>query len=258
MLIAADTHVHVYPCHEPGGMIAHAIQCLDNHAGDVPHVNVLCLSERRDCRWFAELCADGGESMLGGYSIRPAASPHALIVSEGDVPRLYVLAGRQVVTAEGVEMLSLACGADVAEGAPAEQTVQAILSAGGVPVVGWAPGKWLFSRGRVVRALIDGAKRDELLIGDTVMRPQGTPEPSLMARARSKGLSVIAGSDPLPMGGEDQYVGTYCSLFDGEFDPQKPAESVRRALTSSAVRTIGRRCSIVQSFVRSVRLRLSR
>jgi hypothetical protein len=96
--------------------------------------------------------------------------------------------------------------------------------------VAWSPGKWTGARGRLVEALVEETPPGGLLLADTALRPRGWPEPRLMRRARAKGFGVLAGSDPLPFPGEERRIGCYATCWEGSFDPERPAASVRAAL----------------------------
>jgi len=52
----------------------------------------------------------------------------------------------------------------------------------------------------------------------------------LLALGRRRGFKVLAGSDPLPLAGEERRIGRYGVRVRAEFDPEAPAESVRRML----------------------------
>jgi len=126
--------------------------------------------------------------------------------------------------------------------------VKFLIDADGIPVLSWAPGKWFFERGKVVKTLIHQFGANQLLIGDTCLRPTiwGTPE--LAREATEKGLRTIAGSDPLPFPGEERLMGTYATTLQGSFDPAKPASSLRNILRSpDAVAALtGRRCGVFE------------
>ena len=79
-----------------------------------------------------------------------------------------------------------------------------------------------------------------------------------MRLARSRGLTIVAGTDPLPMAGEEKYIGSYCSIIAGEFDPSRPSDSIRKLLGAAAVpfSPAGRRCGILEALGRLVRQRV--
>jgi hypothetical protein len=136
------------------------------------------------------------------------------------------------VTAEKLEILALGMDVSVKNGLSAEDTLKAIRAQDAVPVLSWSPGKWFFSRGKRIRALIETQAAGSFLIGDTGLRPTFWPLPSLMKMASRRGYTIIGGSDPLPLAGEECWIGTYGMTVTAEFDREKPAESLRRLLAN--------------------------
>jgi hypothetical protein len=188
------------------------------------------LAERGDHRIFAALRA-GSLHPGGGVAVRRLPEAEALLL-ESDGRQVYLFAGRQIVTAERIEVLALGADLDLADGLPAERVIAAILAANGVPVIGWSPGKWWGARGRLVGELLRRSQPGDLLLGDTALRPRCGFEPRLMREARRRGLAVIAGTDALPLPGEERILGTYATVFEGTFDAERPLHSARHLLRS--------------------------
>jgi len=229
--VVADTHVHLYPCYD----LALALASLAANLGRTPAgARAGFFAERHDCQMFAALRADSDPPSRGGFEIRQLPDPGALQLAVAGMQPVYLFAGRQIVTAERIEILALLAPEAPADGLPAERVVAAVLEAGGVPVLGWSPGKWWRGRGHLVRALLSRFGADSLLLGDTALRPAFSPEPSIMRAARRRGVGVIAGSDPLPFPGEERLLGSYASVFTGTIDPARPVESARLLLHSAA------------------------
>ena len=223
--VVADTHVHLHPCYDLGAALASLCANLVRH-GEV--VRAGFLAERSGYRIFAAL-RDGSLLPGGGIAMQRLPETGALLL-ESEGRQVYLFGGRQIVTVERIEVLALGADIDYADGLPAESVIAAILAAGGVPVIGWSPGKWSGSRGRLVGELLQRSRPGELLLGDTALRPRRSPEPRLMREARRRGLAVIAGTDPLPFPGEERLLGTYATVFEGAFDPLKPLQSARLLL----------------------------
>jgi hypothetical protein len=175
---------------------------------------VALLAERHDCNFFKEL--KSGNIQSDQFEIEPAAGERSVSVRSGEQEAVRIFPGRQVVSSERLEILALLVHRLDMDGSPARDIINATLDAGGVPALGWAPGKWLFGRGKVVAGLIESFDPGTLVIGDTTLRPYGYPEPRPMKDAREKGMGIIAGSDPLPFGGEETFMGTYGALVDTE------------------------------------------
>jgi hypothetical protein len=240
MQYVIDTHVHIYPFYD----VAATLDALLDNLGvaDPGAQRVGCLTERFDCNLFDDLAAGGDSAVAERFGIE--VDGEALRVTRrSDEARFHLLPGQQVITGENIEILSLACGQRVTEGQPAAKTVAAILEAGGVPVVAWAPGKWFFGRGRVVRSLIETFTPAELALGDTTLRPIGWLTPLIFREARLRGFRTLHGSDPLPYRGEERRAGSYCSSVAGAVGAGENPYYVVRSLLSRewSVEPLGRR-----------------
>ena len=248
--VVADTHVHLYPWYDLGAAVGGLVRRLGSLDGT--SLPAAFLTERADCRYFSDVREGKVESAVEGHEFHPGDEDGVVILAKGGKVTLYLLAGSQIITGEGIEILALMSGRRIRDGLAADEVVAAVREVGGIPVLSWAPGKWLFGRGKVVKRLLDRSSPGELLIGDTTMRPSLAPEPPLMQRARKEGYAVVAGSDALPFPGEEKYLGTYASRIAGPFDPDRPLESFRRLLASpeSFKGEVGRRCGIGESIRR--------
>ena len=241
-MIVADTHVHLYPCYDTELALRRLLSSLGEAAVEGA-VAAAFLTESQGHHVFRDIQEE--RLQLGELRAESTPEKDAMVVVDRGKPMLYLFAGRQIVTAERLEILALGmAGEDVPDGGSATDVVKIVLDSGAVPAISWAPGKWVGRRGRAVRDLIETFGPAGLLVGDTSLRPTVCREPRLMRWARSKGLKVVAGSDPLPYPGEEAYMGVYRSILFAPFDPGKPVTSVRAALFSPNVRAekSGARC----------------
>ena len=230
-----DAHAHVYPCHDLPRLLRSALDHMPRTAPS--DLRVLCLAERADCAFFQALAQD--EVRLPGDRWRIVAFDPAGGVKIRHLPDhrdLWIVAGRQFVSAERIEVCSL-CG-EVAgvDGRPAHDIVRAILEAGALPALDWAPGKWLFGRGQLVRRLVAEFTPAQLVLVDTSLRCTGWPAPRLYAAARRQGRAVLAGSDPLPFPGEEAVAGAYHCTFTLPplVDPARLVAPLRATLAAGA------------------------
>jgi hypothetical protein len=244
MPMIADTHLHFYPCYD----LDHAFRRLSKNlsrlaGGYEPEPALIAfLTERHDCRFFLQLRDGKRKPHDASITIEKSAESNCIRVN-CDGTELHLVAGRQINTLERIEILALTVDLDIPDGLPAHDVVIRIHDAGGVPVVSWAPGKWLAKRGDIVRELLRNAQPGTLLVGDTTLRPVGWATPLLMRAASRQGLNVIAGSDPLPFAGEERYMGTYGSHIDASLDVDAPVNSLRCALKDGRViEQVGQRC----------------
>lgn len=250
-IIIADIHAHIYPCYNLGRLLDSAVknvQGLPASSDTDERVIALCLTERHDCSFFRDV-KKRRVPLPVGYTIVDQADETAIAIKGRDNERVHIIAGRQIVTRERIEVLALAVDLDQPDGQPARQVINHVQNANGVPVLPWSPGKWFFKRGKLIKELLDTRSPDEVVLGDTTLRPTLWPEPRLMRYARTKGFKVIAGSDPLPFPDEEDGIGRYATVAEGPFDPQRPSASIRRILQDTAypVLTVGRRDSPFQA-----------
>jgi hypothetical protein len=265
MAVYADTHIHLYECYElPQALagLADRLGRLATAAGGTPETvdRVALLAERKQCAFFRSFHAAGTTRLDGGLELRAGPGPECVTVWRDGQPLLFLIAGRQIVAAEGLEILALTADVRIPDGLPAQAVLAAVRAAGALPVIGWSPGKWFGARGRLVSALVAAAEPGALLLGDTRIRPWAWPEPGSMRAGRARGLRVIAGSDPLPFAGEERMLGTYGVAWPGRLDAADPARSVREALQrpETEVRLVGRRGGLLAMVRRTAGNELNR
>lgn len=245
-MIVADTHVHVYPCYDVERAFKRLVGNLGGAAGKGDTATAF-LTESQGFHFFRDVREN--RLHIGGLKAEHTTEKEAVVLLDRDEPVLYLFAGRQIVTSERIEILALGIlGDEIPDGGSAADVLKVVLNSGGIPAVSWAPGKWIGRRGRAVRQLIERFGPSGLLLGDTSLRPTMCREPGLMRRAQAKGLKVVAGSDPLPVPGEETYMGVYRSVLEAPFAPEKPVTSVRAALASPDVLVTksGARCGPIE------------
>jgi len=173
------------------------------------------------------------------------------VTGENDI-QLYVLAGRQIVCAEDLEVLALLTAHQFPERRPIRETIRSVREAGALVVLPWGFGKWSGARGRLMREIIETVRPEGVFLGDNGGRLAGGRRPALFELGASLNWKIVPGSDPLPMRPQQSRAGSYGCILRGDFDPDRPAASVRAmfmALTKSP-RTFGR-LENIGGFVRS-------
>ncbi len=241
MRTALDTHVHLHPFYDLAHAFAAARDVLLGATGSGGAAG-LCLTEASGCRAFEAL--RDGRLAAPGWSVEAAADGLTLrLAPAAGGEGLWIVAGRQIVTRERIEVLALGCGAEVPDGLAAEDAVGRAQTAGALPVLPWAPGKWFGGRGRRVAALMDRFGPSALVLADTALRPVGWPTPVLIRRGLREGFRVLAGSDPLPLPREERRIGRYATVVDGLPHPHQPAASILRLVGPGGppLQAVGRR-----------------
>lgn len=259
MPVIADTHIHLYGCYD----IKLAFEVLFRNLGrrtvdawpafSDGVTKAAFLTERQDCDFFGQLASGALNSSLSGIGLDETPERGCLAVDSA-AGRLLLFAGRQIATKERIEVLGLAMTEKIPDGTVAADAVKIIKEYGGVPVLPWALGKWLAGRGRVVRGLIEASEAGGILLGDSSMRPTVWPEPGLMKLARKKGIGIVAGSDPLPVAGEENKMGVYATAIHGEIDPARPVACARQILLERQhdFKPVGSRRGLVEVLSRAI------
>jgi hypothetical protein len=233
--ITIDSHVHIQDCFP----LAEFFDCaFANLAGvdptGVPLTNkVLLLAESGAADYFSQIAEAKPDSELlsglGRWScVRLEEDSILLESSAGE--RLFLVAGRQIVTSDRLEVLALATARKFRDGQSTQATLAAVAAAQALPVLPWGFGKWVGRRGRIVHDLLAEGRSTVPFIGDNGGRLRWWPTPASFAVATGHGIPVLAGSDPLPFASELSSVGSYGLKLNGEFDPSQPAASVRTLL----------------------------
>lgn len=238
-MLAVDTHVHLYDAFSVKTLADCVFAALPQH-----HTPLLCLVDRDGQDSFARLQAEPGVTceLLHTTLLRT--------VHEGR--DLYWLAGKQVATAERLEVLALGTCASFTDGQPLAEALDSVRHSGALPVLPWSPGKWLGGRRKIIGRAIDGANGTDLALGDVAIRPSLLPEPFFHS-AGKRGCAVLAGSDPLPLPGEEQQVMSAWSVVDHSL-PEQDNTAFLRALRSPSGRG-GRQNSLAQSIRRQLAYR---
>jgi hypothetical protein len=241
MNLIIDSHIHIYPCYSLNRAFSTLVDRFN--AVDAQAIKIACLTERYDCDYFKELSEGRNGDLESGFAVHHEPNGNFLrITRASDGTEFSLLPGRQVVAQERVEVIGLNHAQHIADGTPAKKIVDTILDNGGTPMLAWSPGKWFSTRGKVILMLLQdySYSRNDLLIGDTSLRPLGWLKPFIMRDAEAMGYKVIAGSDPLPFAGEEDSFGTYISTTSGSFEQLTPPEILHRIVSDPAIKLSSR------------------
>lgn len=212
-VLLVDGHVHIYA----RGLLAPVLRAAAaNFARRVP-----VGASWEGLLLLADPAGVDSASLLGGDPCRPfdewrcsvLEAPHHYRFVNGAGIALRILRGTQLTSSEGLEVLSIGPSAERFSG-PAARIVESIAAAGNLVILPWGVGKWWGRRGEVVRAVLDGSAGKRLLLGDNGGRPWFWPESPLFKLARTRGVAVLPGSDPLPLAGDERRVGSMGARLD--------------------------------------------
>lgn len=263
-----DGHVHVHPAYDERVFLEAAHANLSKHGPGLP---TLMLAEMQGTNVFAKWRAGNAP-----WAVTTTDEPCSLYLEDRSTANiqhgrdlehpaskvrngeeqssatLLVIAGRQVITAEKIEVLAQFTSETFPDGLSLDETIERAKAADALVVLPWGVGKWLGTRGRLVA---EAAERHDVLLGDNAGRPVGWPSPALFSRR-----AVLPGSDPLRLKSEERVVGTFGFRFSCEWDARRPAASLAaelRRMTGSPA-CIGRRAAPLAFVRQQTGLRLTR
>jgi hypothetical protein len=236
-LAVVDAHVHIHACYPPDAFFDRAYANLTRYgARGEPAECFLLMTECAPDHYFSALLSQArGDAThglpLSRWAVKPTAEPVCVAVEDAG-RRLFVVGGRQVACREGLEVLILGTERQFEDGRPIRDVLQEAAALGVPHVIPWGPGKWFFSRGKLVSALMAEFSKPLLFLGDEGGRPGFWPYPSHFAEGVTRGVRDLPGTDPLPFAHDLEKVGRVGFRLPLELDPERPAASLFRALAS--------------------------
>lgn len=232
--LLTDAHVHLHEGWDPTAFLDSALLNLRAGAAelDLPTcgTGVLFFAEAEGCHEFRRFARSIGGITPGPWRFRETEETISLLALRDGSPKLVLVSGRQVATADGLEVLALGIDGTLPSGLGLRDTVARVRHRGGVPVLPWGFGKWWLGRGSKVRDLVFSSAHDGLFLGDNGGRPRMTGRPRLFREAESLDIPVLPGSDPLPFADHADRVGSYGFALHGRLRRHRPGEDVKRIL----------------------------
>jgi hypothetical protein len=219
-----DAHVHLYQVFNRNRFLTEAVRHARAAGAALPW---LLFTETAKDFAFRELTVEPPK----GWTSRLLGDSRTLLLSKESGEQVLLTAGRQIQTAEGLELLALGMDDLVPDGVPLQAALAKALDAGALPVIPWGFGKWSGRRGRILRDLLAGPHGHRLFLGDNGGRPWFWPEPKPFHSVAMAGRRVLPGSDPLPFKSHEGRAGSYGLLVDISLEDDRPFDHLVDALT---------------------------
>jgi hypothetical protein len=234
-MLLIDAHVHIYDCFNLQNFLNSALKnfrAAALHCGQTKDFTAfLFLTETKRENWFQVLSEYALNASTGVTWTFNFTREKFSLWAQNDVGQgLFVIAGRQIATHEGLEVLALITDKQFQEGKPIGETIQTVRDNGALPVIPWGFGKWMGIRGKILKRTIEDSNGLDFFLGDNGGRPLFWPRPSLFKIAESKGIPILPGSDPLPFASESWRPGSLGFLIDAQISREQPAEDLKRVL----------------------------
>lgn len=240
-----DAHVHLHSCFCPRAFLDGALANVQRafHRDHFENGGLACLmmADMAGQNTFESLRGAERAGELYPWQLCDAGDKIALFARHAAGAEILLLSGRQIVSAEKIELLALATNEEFEDGRPLAELISQVLDSGAVAVLPWGFGKWWFQRGRVVKGQLPpsnrfrnraapGSRQGALFLGDNSLRPRWSSTPILLRQGEKRGLKILPGSDPLPRASHERNAGRYGFRLEGDFDRGSPAESIKRLL----------------------------
>lgn len=243
MAIFWDAHVHIYPNFGLNALLDAAAENFARAAGQggAPAGEtdcVLLLTEAGALDVFGHLSQvanrqPGAWPAGAKWRFSPTREPQSIVAQKREGQQLFLVAGRQLISAEGIELLALGCPEkfeDRQDSLP--ELTRRVADWGGIPVLPWGVGKWTGRRGREIRRFLESPPPCFHAFGDNGNRPLFWPVPPLLERARREKRPILSGSDPLPLPGHERRAGSFGGWTNGSrggaarLNSDRPAEDL--------------------------------
>ena len=229
-----DAHVHYHACFDRRRFFDSAWRNLERASQHLscPGLFLGCLlfTESAADHYFREFQGEAGAPSKNGWSFHRTSEDCSLFAKDHRGETLLLVAGRQIVTAENLEVLAIGTPQVFTDGRAIRDVVREVSEAGAVGIVPWGFGKWWLRRGRIVRDLIENPPTVGIFLGDNAGRLRLSPRPKAFHRAESRGIFVLPGSDPLPFPSATDGAGRYGFRLEAELDSARPAATLKEAL----------------------------
>jgi hypothetical protein len=235
MKLLIDSHVHLHDCFEPGIFMTSAYQNFKKAAdaigsGDRFTGAMVLLGKAAD-HPFARLEPYLKERRAVGRWRLEATREQASILAHGAPGgEMVLVAGRQLISSDGLEVLSVGNMEPLTENLPIERLILGIKEMKGLPIIPWGAGKWFGTRGRILRGLMASSASQDFFLGDNGGRPALWRSPRHFQQAKERGFDILRGSDPLPLLWECQRPGSFGSCIDGRLSRNSPWGDLRQML----------------------------
>ena len=233
-----DAHVHIYDCFHLNSFLDSALrnfqEAAQNLSVDNGHIGVLLLTETASDNKFCELKRISTRQKAADCSFRwhfcHTEEDCSLLAVNEDSQILVIVAGRQIVSQENLEILALGTTRSFPERRPIEDALAMIRESQALAVLPWGFGKWFFGRGQIIERLLNSAQHKDLFLGDNSGRPGFLPQPRFFAQARKQDIRILPGSDPLPFPRETEKPGSFGFILNHKISTITPASDIKRLL----------------------------
>ena len=228
--ILVDAHVHIHDHFQLNRLFLISLQnfrkALNQYQIHEPFESFLLLTESSGTNQFERIAKMIDVDSSDDFSASATSEPSTIRISTGGGQQVYIVAGRQIVTAENLEILALGYNQDYPDGRPLNYALKDLEESGCLRVLPWGAGKWLGKRGKIIDSLVSSWDGGSLFLGDNGNRPKFWSLPAVFEQAASRGIHNLPGSDPLPFPGLEKKAGSFGFMLRGQIKSETPFQSL--------------------------------
>lgn len=220
-MLFVDAHVHIYNCYDLDRLFQSAYANFQSNAFKLAKskdfTGVLMLTESKNQNYFSLFAKSENSLNLKKWKVESTGDQRILKATDTNGRSLYLCKGCQHICHKGLEILELLKSGDSSYNLPARELIKKIQEEGGVAVLPWAFGKWIGKRGKVIGELLQDKNLPNFHFGDNGGRPKVITSYFLTKYKKERAL-LLSGSDPLPIKGEEERVGSFGVYTEAEID----------------------------------------
>jgi len=238
--VFVDAHVHFYDCFDLSTFLNAAQKNFSKAAAeagiDKDYSAVLFLSERSTENWFQWLIEEAKQGAATGHEksklwrLQYNEKDASIQAISDQLPSIYIIPGRQVVTKESLEVLLLGTLEKFDDKVSLTALLESVRDRDVISILPWGVGKWFGKRGEIVRKTIINETGRNFFIGDIAGRPVIWPQPSLFSLAAKKGIRLLQGTDPLPLPAAAAMPGSYGFSIKMSQPGEMPAQQIKKEI----------------------------
>jgi len=228
-----DSHVHIHDCFDLSSFFNAAYNNFQAAGRDMQlnrFRGVLLLTESEGVTWFQKLWNASALTQAIEWRVHQTQESCSLVVSHPLQRELIIIAGRQIVTREKLEVLALGTDETFPDGRPVRDVLQDVHASNAITVLPWGFGKWIGRRGAIMNDLIASAASPPFYLGDNCGRLALAPIPKHFRLGRQRNIRILPGSNPLPFASEFWRPGSFGFVLYGPISRATPAADLKRCL----------------------------
>lgn len=233
-MIISDFHVHFHKNYDVELFFNSIKSNFQNNCPYESAHHIICLTESVNTNFFKELILKNIK--INNWFFKQTNNTNTILAKHKSGFELFIIAGRQIVTNENLEVLAIGMVNDFQDGQPIDLVISKVIAGGFIPIIPWGFGKWSGNRGEVVENIINRNKYHPLFLGDNGNRPPFIKLPLVFERAKEKNIFNLQGSDPLPFGNEEFRPGSFGVFIDASLNTDAPYESIFSILKNENVK----------------------